>query len=401
MLLAFRFDATTQGIDLGAYHVHANTTARQRCHVVGCAEAAFEDQLHGVFVTDGFICFQQVRGNGFFANARHIQPFAIIAHSNHHLVARLLQVDFDVAGRLFAGLCALIGRFDAMHHGVAQQMFKGRRDTLDDVAIHGRVSARDIQCNLLAVFFGGLAHHAIQAFGQAVELDHSRAQQIALQFARLTRLNDQVVFGRLHGANHVTLHRGHVIDRFGHHARQFLHAGKAVEFQRVEVGGRFGRLRHARLHLRFSLQLHIPQLGTQSAQAAIHIGHGLAQLLHFGLQAGAADHDLARAAQHAIKHVGTHPHLRLYQRLRRWHRRRKMLLQCRNSPLRGDCRRRRCECIDWGGCADSCCGRRCWLLLFGAVKRRRAFGGGHLRWHGVDRRGCSRLLVLGRRCRGS
>ena len=57
----------------------------------------------------------------------------------------------------------------------------------------------------------------------------------SLQLAGLPRLGGQVVFGRLHRALQVALHRGHVVDRLGHHAREFLHAREAVELQRIEA----------------------------------------------------------------------------------------------------------------------------------------------------------------------
>ena len=112
----------------------------------------------------------------------------------------------------------------------------------------------------LPVSLDGLAHHAVQALGDALELHHAGAQQVALQFARLAGLGDQVVLGRLHGALQVALHGGHVVHRLGHHAGEFLHAGEAVELQRVKPGLRILGLRQARLHLGLGLQFDVAQL---------------------------------------------------------------------------------------------------------------------------------------------
>ena len=41
-------------------------------------------------------------------------------------------MDVDVADRIFAHLCALLGGFNAVNHGVAQQVFKGSCDAIND-----------------------------------------------------------------------------------------------------------------------------------------------------------------------------------------------------------------------------------------------------------------------------
>ena len=123
--------------------------------------------------------------------------------------------------------------------------------------------------HLLAGFLGGQAHHAVQAIGDALELHHARAQQVALQLARLARLRDQVVFGRFHRALQVALHGGHVVDRLGHHARQFLHAREAVELERVEACRRVLGLRSRRDCIcDLGLQLDVAQLAAQAVQVA-------------------------------------------------------------------------------------------------------------------------------------
>ena len=122
--------------------------------------------------------------------------------------------------------------------------------------------------HLLAGILGSLAHHAVQALGDALELHHARAQQAALQLAGLARLRGKIVFGRLHRLLQGALHRGHVVDRLGHHPRELLDAREAVELERVETLLRILGLRQTRLHLAFGLHLDVAQLMAQPVEIA-------------------------------------------------------------------------------------------------------------------------------------
>jgi hypothetical protein len=126
------------------------------------------------------------------------------------------------------------GDFHAVRHAVAQQVFKRARHALQHTAVDFDRAAGDVQPHRLAGFLGRLAHHAIQPLGQAVELDHARAQQVVLQFTRQPRLGGQFVFGGLQGTLQAALQGGHVVHRLGHEAREFLEAREAVHLQRVE-----------------------------------------------------------------------------------------------------------------------------------------------------------------------
>ena len=128
-----------------------------------------------------------------------------------------------------------LGQLDAVRHAVAQQVLEGAGHAVEHAAVDFDRAADDVQPHLLAGFLGGLAHDAVEAVRHALELDHARAQQVVLQVARQARLGDQLVFGRLQRALQGALHGGHVVDRLGHHARQFLEAREAVELERVEA----------------------------------------------------------------------------------------------------------------------------------------------------------------------
>jgi hypothetical protein len=81
-------------------------------------------------------------------------------------------------------------------------------------------------------------------------------------------LGHQIVFGSGQIPLQIALHGGHVVDRLGHHAREFLHAGEAVELQRIETGCRVLGQGQTRLHLTFGLHLDVAQLRAQALQVA-------------------------------------------------------------------------------------------------------------------------------------
>ena len=163
-------------------------------------------------------------------------------------------------------------------------MLKRRGHAFQHTPINVHGATGYVQPHLLANFFGGLADNTVQALGYAFKLHHARAQQVALQFAGLTPLRNQVVFCAFHGALQIALNCGNVIDGFGHHPGKFLHPCEAVKFQRVKLLRSVFDKRHARLHLRLGLHLNITQLTAKAVQIARQINQRPAQLAQPGSQ---------------------------------------------------------------------------------------------------------------------
>ena len=130
-----------------------------------------------------------------------------------------------------------------------------------------------------------------------------------MEFARLTRLRRQIGLGAVQRALQVALHRGHVVDRFGHHAGQFLNPGKAVKLQRIEAALGLTRMRQPRLHLQLGLQFNVAQLVAQALQIARQVFQRPAHLSHAGLDARASHHDLTGLVDHAVEQLCTNAHL--------------------------------------------------------------------------------------------
>ena len=187
-----------------------------------------------------------------------------------------------------------------MRDTVAQEVLERGCHAVQHATVHLYGSPEQVESHLFSGFFGGQPDDAIQPVRNAFKLDHSGAQQVALQFAGLPRLGNQVVLGSLNRPLQRSLYGRDVIDGLSHHAGQFLHAGETIKFKRVETGLKFTSLRQPRLHLGFSLQLNVTQLLPQAVQVVIHVEQRAPQLAQFNLKAGASNHHLASLVNHAV-----------------------------------------------------------------------------------------------------
>ena len=227
-------DAAAHGIDLGAHHVHADATPGELGHRAGGGETGQKDQLRQLVVAGRLIAIQQTALDSAFANARQVQPAAVVAELDADFVARLRDLDGDGAHRALARTEPHLGALDAVHDAVAQQVLKRADHALKHAAVDFDGAAHEVQAHLLAGVLGRLAHHAVKAIGKALEVDHARAQQVILQLAREARLRGELIFCRLQRALQSALHGGDVVDRLGHHAREFLQPREAVHLERIE-----------------------------------------------------------------------------------------------------------------------------------------------------------------------
>ena len=302
------FDAAAQTDHVGPHHVHANAATGQSGHRLGRGQSRRKNQLgHGVvgrLVPLG----QQAQTQRPFTNARQVQPTAIVGKGHRHVVAFVREANGDLAFSGFAQRLAASRRFDAVHHAIAQQMLKRGRHAVQHATVHFNGAAFNVQAHRLAGFFGRLPHHPVQPVGNAFELHHAGAQQVALQLPRLAGLGGQAVFGGVHGTLQVALHGGHVVHRLGHHPGEFLHPRETVELQRIEGTIGFFGLRHPRLHLALGLHLDVAQLLTQAVQVVRQVGQRPPQLTQLGLHLGTRDHDLTGLVHQPVEQLGTHPH---------------------------------------------------------------------------------------------
>ena len=120
------------------------------------------------------------------------------------------------------------------------------------------------------------------------------------------RLGEQRGIGVVEVAQQVLLDGGDVVDRLGHHPRNFLELGETVEFERVEFG-MLGFGQHmARLHLRFGLNFDVAQLATQTDDAFRQVEQRTFQAAHFAFDARARNRQLAGFVDQAVEQIGAH-----------------------------------------------------------------------------------------------
>ena len=244
------------------------------------------------------------------ADAREVEPGAVVAEVQQHLVALLVHLDAQLPRGGLAGRDARLGRLDAMADAVAQQVLEGTRHAFQHRAVQLGLAAADVQLDLLAGIACRLAHDAVHALADGIELDETGAQQVVLQLACQPRLRGQFVFARLHVARQRALQRRHVADRLGQHARQFLEAGVAVELQRIELAAALLRQLLLRVHLGFGLQFQLAQLGAQALQVVVQVQQRALHLRQLGLHARAANADLTGLRGHALQQAAAHAHQR-------------------------------------------------------------------------------------------
>ena len=99
-----------------------------------------------------------------------------------------------------------------------------------------------------------------------------------------------------------------VVHALGHHARQFLQAREAVEFERVEFA--LAGDRQARRDLRLGLHLDFAQLAAQAGQVVREVVQRALQRADFVFQARARDRHFAGLVDQAVEDVGAHAHQR-------------------------------------------------------------------------------------------
>ncbi|OIQ82611.1 hypothetical protein GALL_355940 [mine drainage metagenome] len=340
------FDAAAERARVVAHDVESDAAAGHRVGFAHAGKAGAEDQLvqlRGVGLRVGREQAEAARTRG---DRRVVEPGAVVSHRDAHFAAFLAHAQAHRSGRRLARGGALRRRFQPVRDRVAQQVVEGAGHSIQHAAVDLDGAADDVERDRLARVLAGLAHRAVQALGDAVELDHARAQQIALQVAGQARLARQVVVGGLQGSRQRVLHQRQVVDRLGHHPRQFLEAREAIELERVEVAAVNARGLRARGHLRVGLQFDVAHLGAQPLEVVAEVAAARADLAEFGFQTRARDADFADLIDQAVEQRGAHAHRlrgqpRARRGLRRWRRGRRRIKRRAGHRRRRSCRRGR------------------------------------------------------------
>ena len=222
-------------LDLGGHHVHADAAAGLLGDGAGGGEARLEDQLHRILVAERVALGDQAERERLVADGLQVHAGAVIGQAHHDLGALAVQLEQDLPGLGLAALHALLGRLDAVHHGVAQHVLERRQHALEHLAVEFAGGALDDELGALAGVGGGLAHDARQALHVALEGHHARAHQAVLQLGDGARLLLQQVLRVLGEVLEQRLDARHVVGGLGQRARELLDGGVAVELERIEL----------------------------------------------------------------------------------------------------------------------------------------------------------------------
>ena len=229
---------------------------------------------------------------------------AVVGDRDDDFRALALQRHVDHAGLVLAGRDARRRQLDAVDDGVAQHVLERREHALEHLAVEFAGRAVDADLDLLAGLGRGLARDARQALDVALERDHARAHQPALQLGDDAPLLRQQVLHLARLGREQALHARDVRRGLRERARVLLDRGIAVELERVEVVAPRARIHVAMQDLRLGLDLELAQLVLQALHDAAELGEVEVDRRHLLLEPRAVDADLARDVQHVVEEVG-------------------------------------------------------------------------------------------------
>ena len=263
-----------------------------------------QDQLQRLLVGKLLLQRREAERDRAVAHQLEVHARAVVGDRDDDFRALALQGHVDDAGLALAGGDARRGQLDAVHDGVAQHVLERREHALEHLAVELARSAVDADFDLLAGLGRRLPRDAGQALDLALERDHARAHEPALQLGDDASLLRQQVLhlARLRGEQ--ALHARDVRGCLRERARVLLDRGVAVELERVEVVAPRAGIDVAMQDLRLGLDLELAQLVLQALHDAAELGEVEVDRRHLLLEARAIDADLAGDVQHVVEEVG-------------------------------------------------------------------------------------------------
>ena len=122
-----------------------------------------------------------------------------------------------------------------MCDGVAQHVFERRQHFVEHRPVEFQLRTTDFQIGSFADFLARLPNDTVKAVGNAGKRHHAYRHQFLLNLTVQARLRDDRRVGVVQVFQQILLDGGHIVDRFGHHPREFLEAREAIEFEWVEI----------------------------------------------------------------------------------------------------------------------------------------------------------------------
>ncbi|MCY1228560.1 hypothetical protein D9M72_408830 [compost metagenome] len=216
------------------------------------------------------------------AQGTQVDACAVVENLDDQAARIVARLQRDAALRRLALRRAHLGRFDAVVHRVAQQVRQRRVQCFQDVAVHLRAGADQLQVHRLAERAPEVAHHARVAGQRVRQRAHARGQRAVIEPARQSRGAVIVLF-------ELVQPRGQLVVAFVQQLAQF---------------GQRGVRSRARVAVRC-----VPQGFLQcidGAQCACLLPPCFLQRGAEGAQPVRLDHGLAGERQQLVKRIGIH-----------------------------------------------------------------------------------------------
>ena len=110
-----------------------------------------------------------------------VNPAAIVGDFNHHLIALMVGLHTDSALCRLAGGGPLGGRFDAVIHGVADEVGQRLAQNVENALIEVGVFAAQFKLHLAAARLGHVTHQAREAPEELLHRHHADLHHRLLQ----------------------------------------------------------------------------------------------------------------------------------------------------------------------------------------------------------------------------
>ena len=277
--------APPDGAHFVAHHVHADAASGNLGHRFGAGKARKEHELHPLLLGERLVLGEQPLGYGPGAQPHPVDALPVVRELQHDFIRFLAKCDGDAPGLGLALRSARAGILDTVHEGVAQHVLQRRGDSLEHATVELDLPALDAELRLLAEIARRLAHHAMQPLRQAGKRHRAQAHQVLLQLATDARLLQQRRVRLAKAREQRLLDRCGIAQSLGHHARELLQPGVAIEFQRVELALALMEHCAARLHLAVGLDLDLAQLRAQAGDALAQVAEHRLDLAQLGFDA--------------------------------------------------------------------------------------------------------------------
>ena len=188
-------DAALQLLQGGFHHVHADAASGDFADLLGGAEAGLENEFQGVGLAHPRRLFGR-RQPARHSPGQHgggVHSATVVADLDHHLVTLVEGMQADCALVGFAGGASRRRGFDAVIHGIADQVNQRFGKRVEQALVEIGFLAADLEGDVLSAELRDIAHQARETAEQLVDRHHADFHRRALQRVQHLRLEGQGV----------------------------------------------------------------------------------------------------------------------------------------------------------------------------------------------------------------